>query len=157
PALTSLALSLDGIGARPAFNRGGGLPPDDAARYGMVFAGPSQGSPAACVGIRGRTAMRNPPRKVAFVLAASDHGTMLVSGLDSRMVDQRNGIGVGFQILERASYDAGEVDTVLNLLGLRRQYFGDGVTAVDCGANIGVHTVEWANRMAGWGQVIAIE
>jgi FkbM family methyltransferase len=101
--------------------------------------------------------MRNPPRKLAFVLAASDHGTMIVNRLDNRMVDQRNGIGVGFQVLERASYDASEVDTALSLLALRRQYFGDGVTAVDCGANIGVHTVEWAKRMAGWGQVIAIE
>jgi FkbM family methyltransferase len=45
----------------------------------------------------------------------------------------------------------------LSLLGLRRQYFGDGVTAIDCGANIGVHTIEWANRMHGWGRVIAVE
>src|SRR5262249_46037771 len=45
----------------------------------------------------------------------------------------------------------------LNLLGLRRNYFGDGVIALDCGANIGVHTIEWAKRMSGWGQVIAIE
>jgi FkbM family methyltransferase len=99
--------------------------------------------------------MRNPKRKIAFVLAASDHGTMIVNRLDYRMDDERSGVGVGFQILEEASFDALEVDTAL--LELRRQYFGDGVTAVDCGANIGVHTVEWANRMNGWGQVIAIE
>jgi FkbM family methyltransferase len=101
--------------------------------------------------------MRNPNRKIAFVLAASDHGTMIVNRLDYRMVDERSGIGVGFQILEQASFDASEVDTLLFLLGTRRQYFGDGVVAIDCGANIGVHTIEWANRMTGWGQVIAIE
>ncbi len=101
--------------------------------------------------------MRNPKRKIAFVLAASDHGTMIVNRLDYRMVDERSGIGVGFQILEAASFDAQEVDVALSLLALRRQYFGDGVVAVDCGANIGVHTIEWANRMHGWGQVIAIE
>src|SRR5215475_753566 len=101
--------------------------------------------------------MRNPKRKIAFVLAASDHGTMIVNRLDYRMVDQRSGIGVGFQILEGSSFDPGEVDTALSLLGLRRNYFGDGVVAIDCGANIGVHTVEWAKRMSGWGQVIAIE
>jgi FkbM family methyltransferase len=101
--------------------------------------------------------MRNPKRKIAFVLAASDHGTMIVNRLDYRMVDQRSGFGVGFQILEDSSFDAGEVDTALGLLGLRRTYFGDGVMALDCGANIGVHTVEWAKRMSGWGQVIAIE
>jgi FkbM family methyltransferase len=101
--------------------------------------------------------MRNPPRKTAFVLAASEHGTMIVNRMDYRMVDQTRGIGVGFQILENAAYDAAEVDTVLSLLALRQQYFGAGVVAIDCGANIGVHTVEWAKRMNGWGQVIAIE
>ena len=29
--------------------------------------------------------------------------------------------------------------------------------AIDCGANIGVHTIEWASAMTGWGSVIAIE
>jgi FkbM family methyltransferase len=101
--------------------------------------------------------MRNPRRKIAFVLAASDHGTMIVNRLDYRMLDQRSGIGVGFQILETASYDAAEVDNALGLLSLRRQYFGDGVIAIDCGANIGVHTIEWAKQMSGWGQVVAIE
>jgi FkbM family methyltransferase len=100
--------------------------------------------------------MRNPKRKVAFVLAASEHGTMIVSRLDYRMVD-RGGIGVGFQILENAMFDPEEVDMALSLLGLRRRYFGDGVVALDCGANIGVHTIEWARRMHGWGAVIAIE
>jgi FkbM family methyltransferase len=101
--------------------------------------------------------MRNRKRKIAFVLAASDHGTMIVNRLDYRMVDESRGIGVGFQILEGASFDPQEVDVALSLLDLRRKYFGDGVVAVDCGANIGVHTIEWANRMHGWGQVIAIE
>jgi FkbM family methyltransferase len=101
--------------------------------------------------------MRNPGRKIAFVLAASDHGTMIVNRLDYRMVDERRGFGVGFQILEHASFDVREVDAALSLLALRRQYFGDGVIALDCGANIGVHTVEWATRMSGWGFVIAIE
>lgn len=101
--------------------------------------------------------MRNPPRKTAFVLAAAEHGTMIVNRLDYHMVDQARGFGVGFQILENAAYDASEVDTVLALLGLRQQYFGPGVVAIDCGANIGVHTIEWAKRMNGWGHVIAIE
>jgi FkbM family methyltransferase len=101
--------------------------------------------------------MRNPRRKIAFVLAASDHGTMIVNRFDYRMVDERRGFGVGFQILEGSSFDPQEVDVALSLLMLRRQYFGDGAVALDCGANIGVHTVEWAKRMNGWGQVVAIE
>jgi len=101
--------------------------------------------------------MPNPKRKIAFVLSASDHGTMIVNRFDYRMVGENSGIGVGFQILETASFDVAEVDMALSLLNLRRQYFGDGVIALDCGANIGVHTIEWARRMHGWGQVIAIE
>jgi FkbM family methyltransferase len=101
--------------------------------------------------------VRNPRRKIAFVLAASDHGTMIVNRFDYRMVDGHGGIGVGFQILEGSSFDPQEIDSALALLMLRRQYFGDGVMALDCGANIGVHSVEWAKRMSGWGHVVAIE
>jgi FkbM family methyltransferase len=101
--------------------------------------------------------MRNARRKLPFVLAASDHGTMIVNRLDYRMIDQIRGFGVGYQILEGASFDPGEVDLAMSILDLRRKYYGDGVVAIDCGANIGVHTIEWAKRMTGWGQVIAIE
>jgi FkbM family methyltransferase len=113
--------------------------------------------PAAVQHLRKGDGVRNPRRKIAFVLAASDHGTMIVNRFDYRMVDERSGFGVGFQILEGSSFDPQEIDTALSLLMLRRQYFGDGVVALDCGANIGVHSVEWAKRMSGWGQVVAIE
>jgi FkbM family methyltransferase len=43
------------------------------------------------------------------------------------------------------------------LLELRPNHNGDGVVAIDCGANIGVHTVEWAIAMTGWGSVVSIE
>ncbi len=101
--------------------------------------------------------MRNVARRLAFVLAASNHGTMIVNRFDYRMVEPDRGIGVGFQILRDAAYDIEEVTLVLNLLDLRRRYHGDGVVAIDCGANIGVHTVEWAIAMTGWGSVVAIE
>ncbi|HET8996932.1 MAG TPA: FkbM family methyltransferase [Acetobacteraceae bacterium] len=76
---------------------------------------------------------------------------------DYHMVDAERGYGVGFNLLERSCYDSDEVNLVTQLLHLRRQYFGDGVVALDCGANIGVFTVEWARAMTGWGQVVAIE
>jgi FkbM family methyltransferase len=101
--------------------------------------------------------MRNPPRKIAFVLAATEHGTMIVNRFDYRMRDETDGFGVGFEILRDGSYAVHEVDLALWLLSLRRQHYGDGVVALDCGANIGVHTVEWAKHVNGWGQVIAIE
>ena len=101
--------------------------------------------------------MAYPPRKIAFVLASTDHGTLIVNRFDYRMVDATSGFGVGYSLLETSSYEQQEGSTAMQLLALRRQHFGDGVIAVDCGANIGVHTVEWAKGMSGWGFVVAIE
>jgi FkbM family methyltransferase len=101
--------------------------------------------------------MQKAARKLAFVLASSDHGTMIVNRFDYRMVDANRGYGVGFQILEQACFDPTEVKLMTDLLVLRRKHHGDGVVAIDCGANIGVHTVEWAKLMTGWGSVLAIE
>lgn len=96
-------------------------------------------------------------QKLAFVMASSSHGTMIVNRFDYRMVAPDRGYGVGHQILEAAAFDPGEVKIALELLALRRKHHGDGVIAIDCGANIGVHTVEWASAMTGWGSVIAVE
>ena len=101
--------------------------------------------------------MRNVGRKLAFILASTNHGTMIVNRFDYRMFGPDKGIGVGFQILETAAFDPVEVEMALQLIELRRRYHGDGVVAIDCGANIGVHTVEWATAMTGWGSVVAIE
>jgi FkbM family methyltransferase len=101
--------------------------------------------------------MPNPPRKLAFVTAATDHGTMIVNRFDQLIVDDTGGYGVGLQLLEKAAYDPEEVSLLLRMLDLRRECYGDGVIAIDCGANIGVHTIEWAKHMTGWGVVLAIE
>ncbi len=101
--------------------------------------------------------MAYPPRKIAFILASTDHGTLIVNRFDYRMVDATTGFGVGYSLLENSSFEAREGSIAMQLLTLRRQHFGDGVVAVDCGANIGVHTVEWAKGMTGWGYVVAIE
>lgn len=96
-------------------------------------------------------------RPIAFVLASSDHGTMIVNRNDYQMSDPTSGIGVGFDILNCSAYDRPGVGVGTKLLHLRRKHFGDGVVAIDCGANIGVMTVEWARAMTGWGEVLAIE
>jgi FkbM family methyltransferase len=101
--------------------------------------------------------MQNVKRKLAFILASSNHGTMIVNRFDYRMIDAQRGYGVGFQVLETAQFDPAEVKLAVDLLTVRRRLYGDGVTAIDCGANIGVHTVEWAAAMTGWGTVLAIE
>jgi FkbM family methyltransferase len=101
--------------------------------------------------------MRNVGRKLAFVLASSNHGAMIVNRLDYRMVGPDSGYGVGFQVLESAAFDPVEVELAVQLLETRRRFFGDGAVAIDCGANIGAHTIEWAIAMTGWGSVISIE
>jgi FkbM family methyltransferase len=101
--------------------------------------------------------MQSVGRKLAFVLASSNHGTMILNRFDYRMVDQTRGYGVGFQILETSSFDPREVQLALDMLSLRRKHYGDGVLGIDCGANIGVHTIEWAKMMTNWGSVLSIE
>lgn len=101
--------------------------------------------------------MRNVGRKLAFVLAATNHGSMIVNRFDQRMLDTERGYGVGHQLLETGAYEAIEAELAVQLLELRRRYHGDGVLALDCGANIGAFAVEWATAMTGWGQVMAIE
>ena len=112
---------------------------------------------SASLGPGAANPMPNPPRKVAFVISATDHGTLIVNRFDQHTVKSGQGYGVGFQLLDTAAYDAPEVDLLLKLLDLRRHHYGDGAVAVDCGANIGVHTIEWAKHMTGWGAVLAFE
>lgn len=100
---------------------------------------------------------QNPGRPAAFVLMNTAHGTMIVNRNDYRMVSENAGFGVGFQLMNTSSYDLPEVSLTLDLLRARRSAYGDGVVAVDCGANIGVHTIEWARCMSGWGRVYSFE
>jgi len=101
--------------------------------------------------------MRNVGRKLAFVLASTNQGAMIVNRFDYRLVGPDSGIGVGYQLLEQGAFDPVEVELAVQLLEARRRYHGDGAVAIDCGANIGAHTIEWAIAMTGWGSVIAIE
>lgn len=92
--------------------------------------------------------------KIAFVLAAGDYGPMIVNHLDH---DPGRQYGVGFEILRDGWHQAHGASGFIRLLEFRRQHYGDGVVALDCGASIGTHTVLWARAMAGWGEVLAFE
>lgn len=94
---------------------------------------------------------------IAFCLVSSDHGPMLVNRFDYNHVSTGDYYGVGAQIMETGVYDPRDVKSLRDLLLCRRDHFGDGVVALDCGANIGVHTIEWSKLMRGWGSVIAVE
>lgn len=101
--------------------------------------------------------MFNIKRPAPFILVSSNHGTMIVNRNDHCQDNQGNAWGVGYQILNTGGHDQQEVDFLVVLLERRRKNFGAGVVALDCGANIGVHTVEWARAMHGWGEVLAFE
>ncbi len=95
-------------------------------------------------------------RPCAFVLVSTNHGSLLVNRHDYRMLPE-GGYGVGYQLMNTSSFDQNEIDVAVHLLHARRQFHGNGIVAIDCGANIGVHTIEWAKFMHGWGKVIAFE
>ena len=101
--------------------------------------------------------MSYPLRPIAFVFAATNHGAMIVNRNDYCTVSDTAGFGVGLQLFANSAFDEAEVNFVLSLLSSRKDAFGDGVVAVDGGANIGVHTVEWARHMTDWGSVISFE
>lgn len=101
--------------------------------------------------------MTFPQRPIAFVLAATNHGTMIVNRNDYHVPEGGGGFGVGYQLFRLSACEASEVQFVVALLAYRRHYFGDGVVAIDGGANIGTHTVEWGRSMYGWGRVISFE
>jgi FkbM family methyltransferase len=100
--------------------------------------------------------MANPPRKIGFVLAATEHGSMILNRFDYHRTPTQT-YGVGFQLFANAVYEPFETGHAVRLLASRRAHFGDGVVGIDCGANVGAHTLEWARSMTGWGSVIAIE
>ena len=96
-------------------------------------------------------------RPLPFVLAATNHGSMIINRNDYRMVDANTGYGVGYQLLNTSCFDPEEISFAIALLNLRLKYFGKGVVAIDGGANIGAHTIEWAKHMHDWGTVHAFE
>lgn len=101
--------------------------------------------------------MVNEIRPAPFVLISSNHGAMIINRNDYVLQDQNSGYGVGFSLMNRSCADQEEILFLLELLRLRRRYYGDGVVAIDCGANIGTHTVEWARAMYRWGEVYSFE
>ena len=96
-------------------------------------------------------------RPVAFVISSTNHGTMLVNRNDYHMVEGHGTYGVGHQLLNRSAHEPEEIDVVSRLLVMRRSDYGPGVVVLDCGANIGTHTIEWARLMYDWGSVLAFE
>src|SRR6476659_1299173 len=98
------------------------------------------------------------PRKSGFVLTATAHGPMLVNRFD-RQVSGVNGeaYGVGHYLLEEGAMSLGDIGVIKQVLDERRKHFGERVMMLDCGANIGTHTISLAHHMTSWGNVAAFE
>lgn len=94
----------------------------------------------------------------AFILAATSGGPMLVNRFDfNHAPDGKTAYGVGAQLLASGAYDAEEILWCRRTLTTLRAGRGDKIVALDCGANIGVHTLAMAQHMEGWGNVLAFE
>jgi hypothetical protein len=42
--------------------------------------------------------MANPPRKIACIIASTDHGTLILNRLDYRMVSANSGFGIKIDV-----------------------------------------------------------
>jgi FkbM family methyltransferase len=96
-------------------------------------------------------------KKNAFVLAATDFGSMIVNRFDYNVAPNGGVYGVGHNLLETSSFDPPELNLIMQILCLQKQLRGDGVVMLDGGANVGAHALTAGRLMQGWGSVISIE
>lgn len=99
-------------------------------------------------------------KAIAFTIASTAHGTMIVPVRDYNVRKNRGWVdwGVGLNLLQHGEYDTDLISLCCGVL--QGRYERDPCSravAIDGGANIGVYTIEWARFMAGWGRVIAFE
>lgn len=96
-------------------------------------------------------------RPLPFILAATNHGMMILNRNDHHHDAEGHAFGTAHQILGHGSLVVEELQALTNLLNIRRQHAGDGAVVLDCGANIGVYALEFARALNGWGHVYAFE
>ena len=115
------------------------------------------------LGYPSRMAQPGPKQNpIAFVLAASAAGPMIVNRLDYSPKDDGEELGVGLGLLNSGHHGIEVTGLVCELAEFRREQNGPGVVILDGGANIGTFTVAWAKHMTpedghSWGTVIAFE
>jgi FkbM family methyltransferase len=97
-------------------------------------------------------------QKIAFIIAATEYGPMILNRFDYLINVQRQTVqGIGASLLEIGTYGKDEVTFYNSLLDLRHRYFGSDVQVIDCGANIGTITIGLATHIRDYGNVLAIE
>ncbi|WP_244141313.1 FkbM family methyltransferase [Burkholderia vietnamiensis] len=97
--------------------------------------------------------------KIAYILASTNHGTLIVNRNDENHSLEYGDYGVGWNILETGSFYKSDVELLISVVNLKKHKLCGKrpITVIDCGANIGVHTIELARALDGAGSVISIE
>jgi len=98
---------------------------------------------------------------ISWLVAATDHGPMIVNRHDAVTTEAGATFGVGHQLLTTGTYDAEDLELQKNVLDLLRHYRAPNgereIVYLDGGANIGAFTIPIARHMRGWGRVVAVE
>lgn len=89
----------------------------------------------------------------AFFEAKSKHGKIVINLYD----EESRYIGVSSQIILNRIYEPDEVNLIKNILKKCKEFNGSDVVFIDCGANLGVFTLEASRFMKEWGKVYAFE
>lgn len=97
--------------------------------------------------------------KVAYVLASTSHGPLIVNRNDENHNQEYGTYGVGWNLLETGSFYRCDIELLKEILQIKKKINASrrSTIAVDCGANIGVHTIEFARSLDGAGSVVSIE
>ena len=98
--------------------------------------------------------------KSAFVQAPGMGHSFIVNRFDYNQAEPS--IGVGIELLDRGEFEIGIALLGAKLATERKERYGQPVTILDGGANMGVFSVFWGAVMGGgcgapWGRVIAFE
>lgn len=105
-------------------------------------------------------------KKINYILTSTNHGALIVNRNDFIAGKDDNGnyfsYGVGHDLLESSFFNPFEIQIGFSFLDAAIQKnqnlnLNEEIIAIDCGSNIGVHTVEWGNFLTGFGKVISIE
>jgi FkbM family methyltransferase len=92
---------------------------------------------------------------VPFVLASVHGGTMIVNRLDFHpLAAGRSALGPGTELLTTGHYDNRYIPLLGRMLELIHATRGDGLIAIDGGANIGTYTLPLARQLELWGGVV---
>lgn len=116
--------------------------------------------PTPCCALRGTIFNQSKVvMKISYIVASTEHGTLIVNRNDENSNEQYGVYGLGYNLLETGSFFKGDIDLLKDLVRIRKKRIAGKrpLSIIDCGANIGVHTVELARELADSGNVIAVE